>query len=139
MAQKRRSFVAVFPAGSSGREDLRPPAAKVMKLPWKPPGRFPLFFDILFNVVVNNEHRADNNYHRDTHKYRRARQFLVIKRRERIIHEMLQHIERIIRIISGQQVNLAEYLERVDDAHQRDEQNTRREIPELNPGEYLPA
>ena len=95
MAQKRRSFVAVFPAGSSGREDLRPPAAKVMKLLWKPPLRFPLFFDILFNVVVNNEHRADNNYHRDTHKYRRARQFLVIKRRERIIHEMLQHIERI--------------------------------------------
>ena len=88
-------------------------------------------------ICLRYKEDPDHDHHKHRHDDRRGRQFLIIHRFKRIIHQMLHHIQRIVRIISGKKIDLAKYLEGVDQRHDRDEHDRRREIPDLDLPEDL--
>ena len=48
-------------------------------------------------------------------EFRRGGELLIVERAEGVVHEVLEHIERLIRVIAGEKVHLAEHLEGIDE------------------------
>ena len=58
---------------------------------------------------------------------------------EHVVHEMLEHIQPVVWVIAREQINFTEDLERVDDGQDRDEQDGRGEIAQLDVEEDIAA
>ena len=83
-------------------------------------------------MIFHCEQKSDDHDHDERHQYRCCRQRLIIQTLELIVHEVLQHIDGIVRIIRCQQIDLTEDLKRADQGHDRNKQKGGRQIPDLN-------
>ena len=91
-----------------------------------------------FVLVPQSQQQPDEHENHEEHEHRADRQPDVVQIDEIVVHEVLDHVDALIRVIAEEDVRLAEGLEEVHDGDHQNESRVRRDHRQGDPCELLP-
>ena len=91
-----------------------------------------------FVLIPEPEQQSHQRENHEEHERRADRQPDVVQVDEIVVHEVLDHVDALIRVVAEEDVRLAEGFEQVDDGDHEDEPGVRRDHRQGDPRELFP-